>query len=229
MASIAHAHDDHDEFNGLHHQYEDVEQQGEAYLIGMWSFLVSEVMFFGALFLIYTLYRWKYQPDFWAAHRSLNVLWGGTNTMILLISSFAMVMAVHAAQLRKPKKVLMWLSGVQACALAFLFIKFTFEWPVKFEHFLVPGPNFGLKPEHLEGAAARPAEIFFSLYFGMTGFHALHIIVGILLIGALMMFWKKEKAIVTKDYIPTELVGLYWHFVDLVWIFLFPLFYLIPR
>jgi cytochrome c oxidase subunit 3 len=117
------------------------------------------------------------------------------------------------------------------CALAtgFLLIKFILEWPVKFEHHLVPGASFGIHPEQLNGASPRAAELFFSLYFLMTGLHAIHIIVGIIIIGALALMWQKNKKSVTEDYIPTELVGLYWHFVDLVWIFLFPLFYLIPQ
>jgi cytochrome c oxidase subunit 3 len=229
MASVAHDHPE-----GLHHQFEDIEQQNETYLVGMWSFLVSEIMFFGALFMIYILYRWKYQPDFYLAHKSLDVMWGGVNTTILLISSFAMVMAVHAAELKKRLNVLKWLTLVQLCAVAFLFIKFTFEWPAKAHHGFVPGVNFSPDPHYLQemGMQAlnvRPAEIFFSLYFGMTGFHALHIIVGILMIGVLMMLWQKKHPLVIHDYIPTELIGLYWHFVDLVWIFLFPLFYLIPN
>jgi len=229
MAAITHATDEHGHGHeeGLHHQFEDMEQQSETYLVGMWSFLVSEVMFFGAMFLAYTLYRWKYQPDFHAAHEELSVLWGGINTTVLLFSSFTMVMGVHFAQLRKKDWVIRMLGATIVCAFVFLIIKFTQEWPVKFEHHLFPGANFGTEG-HLNGANPKAAELFYSLYFAMTGFHALHIIVGILLLGVLAMLWKKENPLVTKDYIPTELIGLYWHFVDLVWIFLFPLFYLIP-
>ena len=227
MAAVTHDHDHHVE--GLHHQFEDIEQQNETYLVGMWSFLVSEVMFFGAMFLAYSLYRWKYQADFHAVHENLSVLWGGTNTTILLISSFTMVMGVHFAQLRKGKLVQRMLEVTILCAVAFLAIKFTQEWPAKAQEHLVPGMNFGTIKEALHGANPRPAELFFSLYFAMTGFHALHIIVGILLLGYLRHMWAKEHPLVTKDYVPTELIGLYWHFVDLVWIFLFPLFYLIPR
>lgn len=228
MASIAHA--EVDEFpQHVKVQFEDIEQQNESYIVGMWTFLVTEVMFFGALFLAYMLYRWNYQPDFYRAHENLNVLWGAVNTTLLLLSSFTMVLAVHFAQLRQKKQVIANLGATCVLAAAFLFIKFTFEWPIKFKEHLVPGVTFGTQPEHLHGASPRAAEIFFSLYFLMTGLHAIHIIAGIAVIAALAAMWQKDKIIVTEDYIPTELVGLYWHFVDLVWIFLFPLYYLIPQ
>jgi len=228
MASIAHH--DADEFPvHVHHQFEDIEQQNESYIVGMWTFLVTEVMFFGALFLAYILYRWNYQPDFYRVHENLSPLWGGINTTLLPLSSFTMVMGVHFAQLRDRMKVVGSLGATIVLATGFLIIKFTQEWPIKFHEHLVPGPTFGTMPEHLHGASPRAAEIFFSLYFLMTGLHAIHIIIGILIIGVLAGLWHKGKTIVTEDYVPTELVGLYWHFVDLVWIFLFPLFYLIPQ
>ncbi|MEZ0326919.1 MAG: cytochrome c oxidase subunit 3 [Fimbriimonas sp.] len=228
MAAITHHGGDHHN-EAVHHQYEDIEQQNETYIIGMWSFLVTEVMFFGALFLSYVLYRWAYQPDFYAAHKELSIQWGGINTVILLLSSFTMVLGVHFAQLRDAKKVFATLMTTNLLATGFLVIKFTQEWPAKFEHHLVPGHGFGSNVEHLNGASPRAAELFYTLYFFMTGLHAIHVIIGIIVIGALAMMWQKGKRIVTDDYIPTELVGLYWHFVDLVWIFLFPLFYLIPK
>ncbi len=228
MASNAHAEVENFPVH-VHHQFEDIEQQNEAYLVGMWTFMVTEVMFFGAMFMAYILYRWHYQPDFYRAHEALSVEAGATNTTLLLFSSFTMVLGVHYAQLRKPKMVVAMLGATCALASAFLFIKFYFEWPPKFQHGLVPGANFGSHPEYLNGASPRAAELFYSLYFLMTGLHAIHIIIGIIIIGALAAMWAKGKKIVTEDYIPTELVGLYWHFVDLVWIFLFPLFYLLPQ
>jgi cytochrome c oxidase subunit 3 len=229
MATIAEHHDVHDHSGPLHHQFEDIEQQNETYIVGMWTFLVTEVMFFGALFLAYILYRWNYQADFYGAHEELSVMWGGINTTILLISSFTMVCAVHFAQLQNRKMVINMLGATVACACAFLGIKFTFEWPPKFAHHLYPGSAFHPHAEVLHGAREKPAEIFYSLYFGMTGLHALHIIAGILVIGALIYLWVRRAKSVTEDFVPTEMVALYWHFVDLVWIFLFPLFYLIPK
>lgn len=230
MATLAPHTAHEDEHHGpLHHQFEDIEQQNETYIVGMWSFLVTEVMFFGALFLMYTLYRWNYQADFYRSHHALSILAGGFNTTILLFSSFTMVLAVQQAQLHKRKNVIALLGVTIVCAFIFLGVKFIYEWPEKAKHALVPGIGFGTKPEHLEGANKRAGELFYSLYFAMTGLHALHIIIGIILLGALAYFWKKGNRLVTNDYIPTEMIGLYWHFVDLVWIFLFPLFYLIPR
>jgi cytochrome c oxidase subunit III len=195
----------------------------------MWTFLVTEVMFFGALFLAYILYRWKYQADFWAAHKELSIPLGAANTMILLVSSFTMVLAVHFAQKKNRNLVLKMLGLTTLLGALFLVIKFTFEWPPKFAHHLVPGATFGSHPEYLHGASSNAAQLFYSLYFTMTGLHALHIFIGLLVFGVLALMWYKNNPLVTEDYIPTEMIGLYWHFVDLVWIFLFPLFYLMPR
>ncbi|MBC8066299.1 MAG: cytochrome c oxidase subunit 3 [Chlorobia bacterium] len=213
----------------VHVQFEDIEQQNETYLVGMWAFMVTEVMFFGALFLAYILYRWHYQPDFYMAHKGLDWKAGAVNTTLLLLSSFTMVLGVHFAQLRKHKLVVANLAATCLLATGFLLIKFLLEWPAKFSHHLVPGYSFGTHPEYLYGASPRSGELFYSLYFLMTGLHAIHIIIGIIIIGALAWMWQRNDKIVSEDYIPTELVGLYWHFVDLVWIFLFPLFYLIPQ
>jgi cytochrome c oxidase subunit 3 len=205
------------------HQFENYDQQTESYIVGMWCFLITEIMFFGALFLGYTLYRWSYQADFYEAHKVLNVPMGATNTFVLLMSSFSMALAVHFAQLKQMKKQLAALAFTLACAFGFLVIK-AFEWAEKFKDHHVMGPNFRWdgkgSPEH--------AQMFFSLYFGMTGLHAFHVIIGILVIGALMFMTVKNYPSV-RDYIPTEMIGLYWHFVDIVWIFLFPLYYLMPQ
>jgi cytochrome c oxidase subunit III len=207
----------------VYHQFEDYEQQTDSYIVGMWCFVVQEIMFFGALFLGYTLYRWMYQADFYEAHKVLNVPMGATNTAVLLTSSFSMAVAVHYAQLKKKWHQLAALGFTTACAFAFLVIK-GFEWAEKFKDHHVMGPNF-----HWDGLGSPAhAQLFFSLYFGMTGLHAFHVIIGILVIGALMyMTWKDYSQV--SDYIPTEMIGLYWHFVDIVWIFLFPLYYLMPK
>ena len=230
MAAIPHAPvaHEHDHDSPLHHQYENIAQQNESYVVGMWTFLVTEVMFFGALFFIYTLYRAMYQEDFYLSHEHLSVQKGAINTTILLFSSFTMVMGVQCAQKKLPKHVVVNLSLTIMCACMFLFIKY-FEYSEKFADNLFPGNTFTTNPEVLHGANLNHAQLFYGLYFAMTGLHAVHIIIGILVLAALIRLWVIGAKSVTLDYIPTELVGLYWHFVDLVWIFLFPLFYLMPK
>jgi len=228
-----HGHD-----SALHHQFEDIGQQNESYIVGMWVFLSTEVMFFGALFFIYTLYRWNYQQDFYIAHEHLNVIMGAVNTTVLLFSSFTMVMAVQSAQLKKRGHVIGYLLMTIACACVFLIIKY-FEYSSKLADHLYPGAGFATDAQAAFGEHAieagkvavnmNHAQLFYSLYFGMTGLHAVHIIAGILVIGALIRLWFNNAKSVTLDFVPTEMVGLYWHFVDLVWIFLFPLFYLMPK
>lgn len=215
----------HNEHGGpvVYEQFETYEQQTESYIVGMWTFLVTEIMFFGALFVMYSVYRWKYQHDFYELSQGLNWQLGGINTMILLTSSFTMVLAVHHAQKNDRKKQLQMLGATIMCAFGFLVVK-AFEWADKFAHNKVPGPTFSYVNDH--GVNERHAELFYSMYFGMTGLHGLHVVIGIAVIAALMGLTVKDKI---SDYIPTEMVGLYWHFVDLVWIFLFPLFYLIPK
>ncbi len=221
---------------GVFEQYETLEQQQESYIVGMWTFLVTEVMFFAVLFGCYIIYRWKYQPYFYEIHKSLNIVLGGTNTVVLLTSSFFMAMAVRSHMLKENKwKTLKWLAGVQACAFGFLVIK-TCEYSAKLgkqflpmfgeAHYYFPNDMFAW---HNDLVPANIAKLFFSMYFGMTGLHGAHVIIGILSIAVLMVLIYKESHLVKNDYIPTELVGLYWHFVDLVWIFLFPLFYLMPK
>lgn len=220
MAATAHK-----ETVEVYHQFEDLEQQRECYVVGMWAFLVTEVMMFGAMFLAYMYYRMKHQAAFFEAHQQLNPLPGGINTFVLLISSFAMAMAVYFHQNRNKKMTLAALTAVQGCAATFMVIKLAWEWREKIEHHLVPWGDF-----YYSGKAASPevAHLFFNLYFGMTGLHGVHILIGMLIIGVLQLMIFKNHPLV-DDYIPTELVGLYWHFVDIVWIFLFPLFYLMPK
>lgn len=222
-----HATQDHND--ALHHQFEDIEQQNESYIVGMWAFLASEVMFFGALFIMYNLYRAFYQKDFYYAHEHLNVPLGAGNTMVLLLSSFSMALAVHFAQLKDRMKVLMCLGATLGCAAIFLAVK-AFEYNEKFADHLYPGVGFTQSLDTFHGANVNlnHAQLFYALYFAMTGLHAVHILAGIVVIGSLAFLWFKKAPSVTKDFVPTELVGLYWHFVDVVWIFLFPLFYLQP-
>ena len=234
MSAITLEHEEHDEHeehghgrvNGVMHQFEDIDQQNECYAVGMWSFLVTEIMMFGALFMAYTLYRWRYADSFLAAHQYVHIWPGAINTTLLLASSFTMVLAVHYTQLKKTKLVLMNLGATMLFATAFLVVKIGWEYIPKFQEHLFPGPNFIWdKPE----GSKNVAQIFFSFYFTMTGLHGLHVLIGILIIGFLALQHKKKHPAVHDDYMLTEMVALYWHFVDLVWIFLFPLYYLIPK
>ena len=203
------------------HHFDSHEQQREASALGMWLFLVTEVMFFGGFFLAYIIYRSAWPEDFAAASHELSVTLGGINTVILILSSLTMAMAVRSAQLARRKATVLFLLLTLVFGLGFLGIK-AVEYSDKFEHHLVPGANF----EFHGDADPAHAEMFFNLYFGMTGLHAAHMIVGAGLVTWLMFpAWKGRF---DADYHnPVEVVGLYWHFVDIVWIFLFPLLYLI--
>ena len=188
----------------------------------MWLFLVTEVMFFGGLIAAYIIYRTLYPNAFVAGSHHLDITLGGTNTAVLIVSSLTMALAVRAAQLGSRKGVIVFLILTMVLGSAFLGVKYQ-EYSHKFHDHLVPGPNF-----QFEGPEAQHAQLFFSLYFAMTGVHALHMIIGI---GLLM--WLLIKSVLgrfsTHYYTPVEMVGLYWHFVDIAWIFLFPLLYLIGR
>ncbi len=197
-----------------------MDQQREAGTLGMWTFLITEVMFFGGLFLAYMVYRTKYPEVFAEASQELNVILGGVNTLVLLASSLMVALAVHAAQEGKKKAILQYLSFTLVCGFAFLVIK-SFEYYQKFEHHLVPGKNF-----HFPEPVGDQAQIYFSLYFMMTGIHALHMIIGIGLL-LFLMYRVRKNDFNTEYYGPIEIFGLYWHFVDIVWIFLYPLLYLI--
>jgi cytochrome c oxidase subunit 3 len=205
-----------------------MDQQLEASTLGMWVFLVTEIMFFGGLFMAYILYRYWY-PDAWAAASNhLNVVMGAANTLVLIVSSVTMVLAVRSAQIGSFRGQITWLIATIMFGATFLVVKY-FEYAEKFEHHLVPGPHFAPPLDHAHAAHANvgPAEqLFFSLYFIMTGIHAAHMVVGIaLMLIILAMAWKKRFT--PEYYGPVEISGLYWHFVDIVWIFLFPLLYLL--
>lgn len=204
----------------LQHHFDSLEQQWESSTLGMWLFLVTEVLFFGGMFFAYTLYRMWY-PDAWvAASHHLNIPLGGANTIVLIGSSLTMAMAVRAAQLGERRQQMLFIALTMILGFVFLGVKVV-EYSDKFEHHLIPGPGF-----QFEGPFARQAQIYFSLYFAMTGMHALHMIIGAGLLT--WLFIKAKQGTFTRQYnTPVELVGLYWHFVDIVWIFLFPLLYLI--
>ena len=207
---------------GLQHQFESLEQQKDASTLGMWVFLVTEILFFGGLFLAYTIYRWQYARGFALASHHMDILLGTVNTAVLICSSLTMAMAVHSAALGRRKPLMGFLVATMLLGAAFLGIK-AVEYTEHIRHHLFPGPGF-----HYPGPDARSAEIFFSLYFAMTGLHALHMIIGIGLLSVLFVLARRGRFI-PEYYSPVEICGLYWHFVDIVWIFLFPLLYLIGR
>jgi cytochrome c oxidase subunit 3 len=204
------------------HHFDDVEQQHEASWLGMWVFLATEVMFFGGMFACYFVYRHWYLQAFASASNHLDVLLGGINTAVLICSSFTMALAVHSAETSRRKPLINFLLLTTVLGLVFLGIKF-YEYHTKFEEHLVPGSSF-----KFEDSLAQPAEIFFSFYFAMTGMHAVHMIIGIGLLTALALKARRDR-FSAAYHTPVELTGLYWHFVDIVWIFLFPLLYLLGR
>ena len=239
------------------HQFDDYEQQQEAATLGMWLFLATEVLFFGGLFLGYTVYRSIYPAVYGEASRHLDVVLGTINTGVLLCSSLTMAMAVHSAQLGKSRAIVGFLVATIVLGSVFLGIKAT-EYHHKWVENLIPGPSFHLEESHLPTSHGKPVtsnlptgivgesradvplsmagpadiqahtQLFFFLYFGMTGLHAFHMIIGVgLLLWLIRPSWRGKFDANNHNYV--EGIGLYWHFVDIVWIFLFPLLYLVGR
>lgn len=204
------------------HQFDDIEQQREVTSLGMWVFLVTEIMFFGGLFGAYMVYRFMYPHAYAEASHLLDVRWGCLNTVVLLTSSLTMAMAVHAGQEGKKKAVILFLLATLALGLVFMGVK-AVEYTHKFHEHLIPGAHFAV--HHFQ---AREAQIFFSLYFAMTGLHAIHMVIGVIALAVLIAMTALNRFSVEYNS-PIELTGLYWHFVDIIWIFLFPLLYLIGR
>jgi cytochrome c oxidase subunit 3 len=204
----------------LQHHFEDLGVQKTASSLGMWLFIAQEMMFFGGMFLAYTVYRNLY-PEAWAeASHHLNWQLGGINTAVLILSSLTMALAVRCSALGRSRQTVLFLVATVVLGTIFLGVKVV-EYADKFEHHLVPGAHFVFP-----GPNARPAEIFYSLYFAMTGLHAVHMIIGIPIL--LYLAWRAHRGGYGPAYhTPVEMTGLYWHFVDIVWIFLFPLLYLV--
>ncbi len=209
------------ETHGGHHPHVDVGVDGMKF--GMWLFLITELLLFGGLFTVYAAFHSLYLADFKAAHHYINVNIGFVNTLVLITSSFFMAMAVWATQTDRKRLASIFLGLVVLLGLAFLFVKFTFEWPEKFAHGLHPG---GKEFMHFVQEGHVGKALFFSLYFTMTGLHALHVIVGVGIL-AVMLFFALKGRYSSRNYGPVEVAGLYWHLVDVIWIYLFPLFYLI--
>jgi cytochrome c oxidase subunit III len=215
--------DNHTETLELREQFETPAQQKEASALGMWVFLVTEIMFFSGMFLAYAVYRRAFPEVFSIASNTLDVVIGAVNTGVLLCSSFTMVLAVHASQIGNRKLLVVFLILTLLLGGVFLGVK-AYEWNQKFEEHHVPGPTF-----HLEGTTQQgQAQLFFSLYFAMTGVHALHMVIGAGLL--LVLVFQAYAGRFSPSYnTPVDMSGLYWHFVDIIWIFLFPLLYLIGR
>jgi cytochrome c oxidase subunit 3 len=233
-----HVHDEHHVLPQHRHHFETENQQREAGSFGMWLFLLTEIMFFGGLFFAYLLYRNWYYPAFAVASNQLNVPEGAANTAILITSGFCMALGVYYAEVRERKKLVWMLVLTTIFGLAFLGVKAD-EYHEKYEKHHIPGSSFstamftnpadyGIKEEPIAPDMAQHTQIFFFLYFAMTGMHALHMIIGIGI-----LFWLTARAhwgeFSTGYVAPIENFGLYWHFVDIVWLFLFPLLYLINR
>ena len=224
------------------HHFETVDQQADATNFAMWLFLLTEVMFFGGLFTAYLIYRNWYYPAFVAASHQLNVYWGTANTVVLILSSFTMAMGVWCAETRRRRGLMLCLSLTFILGMCFLGIK-TIEYHEKWEKHHIPGLHYSVQSfvnpasdpdiaqyhdQPLGMDMARHTELYFFLYFAMTGMHALHMIIGIAILGY-MIFRTKAGAYTTGHVTFVENFGLYWHFVDIIWIYLFALLYLISR
>ncbi len=220
------------------HHFENIEQQREIGALGMWVFLASEVLFFGTLFTSYAMMRSLYPVGFAHGSRELNPTLGGINTAVLLTSSLTMAMAVWAAHTAQRRLLHVFLLATMLFGTAFLGIK-GYEWYSEYQHHLVPGSGFHYEPkepvsdrvptyrvERGGTDVARQVELFFVFYFTITGLHALHMIVGLGVLGTQLVLALRSNFGVA-DFGPIEIAGLYWHFVDVVWIFVFPLLYLL--
>ena len=238
---IAEVHHEHPSYQ--RHHFESVDQQFDATNFAMWLFLLTEIMFFGGLFTAYLIMRNWYYPAFVEASHQLNIGWGTANTGVLIVSSFTMAMGVWSAEMRKKGMLILFLSLTWILGVAFLGIK-SIEYHEKWVKHHVPGLHWSdssfLNPasdpevykeyhdKPLAPDMAAKAGMYFFLYFAMTGMHALHMIIGISIL-TFMIFRARAGAYTTGHVTYVENFGLYWHFVDIVWIFLFPLLYLISR
>jgi len=204
----------------LAHQFNDLAQQYEASSLGMWAFLLTEIMFFGGLFVSYAVYRTAYLSGFMTGSQHLNILLGTLNTAVLLSSSLSMALAVHAAQESHARPLMRFLLLTILLGLAFLGIK-GYEYWLEYHESLMPGVNFAYT-----GPYAPQVKLFMVLYFVMTSLHAVHMIIGLSLLTILVVLsWCGRFS--AEYHTPVEVIGLYWHFVDIVWIFLYPLLYLV--
>jgi cytochrome c oxidase subunit 3 len=245
-----HGHDDH--HGPLMHHFDDMDQQRESITIGMWTFLMTEIMMFTGLFFCYAFFRWKFYDAFLLGSQQLNITLGTGNTFVLLASSMTMAMAVHAAQVGNRKALVGWMIGTLIFGGAFLGIK-AVEWTADYHEGLIPkyswdatgqlwptthkahdtGKTAGPTPEghvwdykHNKAVSSDHVKMYFMLYFCMTGLHAIHMVAGMIILG-IMTVMALNGVFGNGNDQPIEIFGLYWHFVDIVWVFLFPLLYLI--
>lgn len=200
------------------HSTEHVHRDDVGARLGMWLFLFTELILFGGMFLVYSVYRFTHQAEFHIAAKELNTIVGTFNTMILLTSSMTMALSIVAIQ-RANKRLSIFFQFLTILLAVFFLVNKYFEWSVKFHHGIYPGSETLLNEKSGD-------ILFFGLYYVMTGLHGLHVLVGIILISVMMRFTSKG-VVKHDDYIKLENTGLYWHLVDIIWIFLFPLFYLI--
>ena len=225
--SIEHAHapaHDDDEHNPhLAHHFDTMGQQTASAKLGMWLFLATEILMFSGLFLAYFILRMLYPEMVLEAHEHLSKLHGGINTVVLLTSSYTMALGVRSIQLGDVKKLRLMLVLTIVCGLIFMFVKYL-EYSAKFEHGMLPGKFYSA---HLHGYEIDGLpHIFFGVYFMMTGLHGIHVVIGLAIM--LWMFVRAGRGeFSAKNYVAIENTGLYWHLVDLIWIFLFPLLYLV--
>jgi cytochrome c oxidase subunit 3 len=213
----------------LHHHFDSYEQQRESASLGMWFFIAQEILFFGGIFMAYIVCRMVNPVAFAAGSHELDIKLGGFNTVVLIASSLTMALAVRAAQLGDRKKLVTFLMLTILLGLTFLGVK-VIEYSAKYEHHLIPGIHWDWTQTSFHDQTYSPNGVrqFYGLYFGMTGLHALHMIIGIGILGWMVAMARKGHW-TPDNYNFVEGVGLYWHFVDIVWIFLFPLLYLIGR
>jgi cytochrome c oxidase subunit III len=216
---------DHAEHNpNLRHHFDTMAQQFDSATLGMWVFLLTEIMFFGGMFGAYSVYRSMYPEAFASTSKHMDAFWGGLNTAVLIVSSLTMVLAVRAARLGQQKALQIFLVLTMIFGLAFLGVK-AIEYHAHWVERMVPywnwDPNYDGQPQY-----SHQAQILFCFYFFMTGFHALHMVVGVSLMLVILMM-ARRGSFNAEYFTPVEISGLYWHFVDIVWIFLFPLLYLI--
>lgn len=257
MATTTHGHGHNP---ALQHHFDTPGQQKEAATLGMWAFLVTEIMLFGGIFMAYTVYRWAYHEIWSAAAAHLNTPLATINTVVLLVSSLTVALAVHAAEVGNRRQLVRLLLLTMLLGVTFLGIKFT-EYGEKFAHCagyvnpiawatggerlseaecLVPGKNFLFPVEvasegesvTTEAAVAAqpgmksPHQLFYFLYFCATGLHAIHMLIGLAVVGTIT--WMARRGRFSPEYsTPVEIGGLYWHLIDIIWVFLFPLFYLV--
>jgi cytochrome c oxidase subunit 3 len=214
----------------LAHHFENLEQQHEANTLGMWMFLATEVLFFGGLFTGYTICRWRYPGDFQAASERLSVWLGAVNTAVLICSSLTMALALYSARLGNRNGLIGFLAVTMLLGSVFLGIK-AVEYTTDYNESLIPGFKFAFadhreKPAEAPLADPRHAELFFVFYFVMTLVHAIHMVIGlgVLLVLLILSLRRRFSA---EYFTPVEVAGLYWHFVDIIWVFLFPLLYLV--